>query len=310
MSNYSLFNNYSSINSKYRVLKKYKLNYRPSPHLKYANTIVPGHDIVLTSSSGVISSGDEFYAVTGRLSRITVAGIDIRYERTQHSTMDLANLVFMNARVMAANRLATSGHTWARLMKRDACGAKQWLVVDRKVMKGYNVMLAKKDDEELVQTDEEKRSSVVSRLAGLVWVVDNVPKRLHGEDVSEKVMGNGGRLHLEGMPNFPETLEDSGLTVNGNSVEFEYLRQEEEVDKGASHSLTFTAKASASNSEFEENLEVRHSSKEGSERQKNDPEDGDGDDAGSSNREGEEESEDNRGPAFSLADFSSKWTWT
>lgn len=292
---------FSSVKSPYRVLKKYKLNYRLSPAAKFAklNAIVPGHDIVLTSASGVISSSDEFYAITGRHSRITVAGIDIRFHPRLYTRMDGWS-VFSAARVMAASRLATSSRSWAKLMKRDPFSAKQWILVDRKVLQSYNSYVTATKENELVEAVIEGRQlnlnapqvekqSVIDRVVGLIWVVENVPGRLHGEDVTAATMLSEKQLHLQGTPHFAETLEESGLEKE-TGPEFEYLKESEEKK----HSVRFYAHAKG-RSDYIEGLTVIHNNGGINEN---------GDHEGIGVENGEDE-----GPTLSMAGFSSKWTW-
>lgn len=288
--------NSSQKRSEFRLLKKYCLNYRMAPTAKFAkvNAIVPGNDIVLTSASGVISSIDEFYAITGRHSRITVAGIDIRYEESlTEARKDLSTTLFIGARIMAANRLATSSRSWAKLMKRDPYGAKQWLLVDRKVLQSYNALMVKENEDENELEPEERLHSPADNMVGLLWVVDNVPNRLHGEDVTQQIVDGHKQLHLFGVPYFAETLAESGISMP-SETEFEGLRLKETESK---HSLRFYALAT-DQSEYMEGLTVMHSNDVGSQG------------AAESIPSGEAgEGEGEKGPSLSMAGFSSKWTW-
>lgn len=307
----------SSAMAPYRVLKKYKLNYRLTPAAKFAklNGIVPGHDIVLTSYSGVVSSPDDFYAITGRHSRITVAGIDLKYDtRKLQDEMDLQNAVFLSARVMAANRLATSSRTWAKLMKRDPHAAKQWVLVDRRILYNYNSLVMDAKQNELVEAllneghastvealSAENNKSVADRLVGLVWIVDNVPNRLHGEDETERII-EGRKLYLEGIPHFAETGGVVGSTDVSPATDpgFEYLKQSPE---GSTHSVRFYALAPG-RSEYTEGMTVIHGAQDDDE-DKSLPNFDElvNDSASLVESEG-------RVPALTLAGFSSKWAWT
>lgn len=281
----------------HRVLKKYKLNYRLAPGTKFAHSdaLVPGHDIVmLTSASGVISSIDEFYAVSGRHTKMSVAGVDIRYEPQRLLPMNLENYVFSAARVMAANRLANSPRNWSKLMKRDPWGAQQWLLIDRKVLHSYNSFVTRAKQNELVNamiddrqtpsvSADEKESVATKVISGLVWVVDNVPGRLHAEDVT------GIReLVLSGDPHFAETLIESGITTGGADAGFEYLKDGGNGN-GLIHSLKFSIKATDV-SDYAESLTALRS----------------GDNAEES---AWTEGDDDKGPTFST-DSVFKWSWT
>lgn len=318
---------HSSVKSPHRILKKYKMNYRQtsSGHFGKQNT-VPGKEIVLTSSPGVISSADGFYAITGQHSRLTVAGIDILYNPQEESKLDVQNFVFLGARVMAANRLATSSRSWAKLMKRDPYSAKQWILVDRKVLRSYNLYVAEAVQQNGVEAvspnqidgggaeDKEKttKQSVSDGVAGIIWVVDNVPGRLHGEDVTALTVMGAKRLHLEGVPHFRETLYESGLSSgNGADPEFEYLKQAP-VAEGAqpTHSLRFYA-LSSGRTDYAEGLTVIHSSDgdEGDGRVVGGAEDQE-EGAGIGNVEVGLVADEDRAPTLTMAGgFFSKWTW-
>lgn len=301
------------------MLKKYKLNYRLSPAEQFSriNAIVPGHEIILTSASGVISSPDDFYAITGRHSRLTVAGIPIQYGSSVASKLDPKNFLFLPARAMAANRLATCSRNWAKLMKRDPQGgAKQWLVLDRKVLHTYNSYIAERKQNELVDASidarqlnavelvTERPSSVVEGVAGLLWIVDNVPGRLHGEDVTSEVMEGKRLLHLEGVPHFPETLQESGL-LPSYDADYEFLKQEQaREEEEPLHSVRFYVLPAMGGSEYAEGLTVIHSEQSVGEDQQHT-----GHDIITGDR-GLVEAED-REPTLSSSGggFSSKWVW-
>lgn len=298
----------------YRVLKKYKLNYRLTPAAKFTklNGIVPGHDIVLTSYAGVVSSPEDFYAITGRHSRITVAGINLKYDLGKlHDEVDLQNAVFLSARVMAANRLATSSRTWAKLMKRDPHAAKQWVLVDRRILYNYNSVVMDAKQNELVEAllnegqgqstvvalSAENEKSVADRLVGLVWIVDNVPARLHGEDETERIIDRK-KLYLDGTPHYKETGGLVGSSDGSTDPGFEYLKQSQE---GSTHSVRFYALAPG-RSEYTEGMTVIHGAQDGNENDVDELVDKDYDGANLAETEG-------RVPALTLAGFSSKWTW-
>lgn len=302
------------------------MNYRQTTtgHFGKQNT-VPGLEIVLTSSPGVISSSDGFYAITGLHSRLTVAGIDILYNPQEGSGLDVQNFVFLGARVMAANRLATSSRSWAKLMKRDPYSAKQWILVDRKVLRSYNLYVAEAMQQNSVEVvsmnqidggegaEKEKNSKQSDGVAGIIWVVDNVPGRLHGEDVTALTVMGAKRLHLAGLPHFRETLDESGLSSgNGADPEFEYLKQAPAADDAEPrHSLRFYA-LSSGRTDYAEGLTVIHSSDGDDGRVvggAEDQEEGAGIGGGSGAEVGLVEDED-RAPTLAMAGgFFSKWTW-
>lgn len=196
-----------------KIVKTYRFNYHQGP--EFSHHLVPNTDITFTSYPGIIASTDDFYLAHGKHSRFIMAGIKLRYEKAaQIHGIDLDATVLMSARVMAANRLAKDGKTWARLMARDPdIGAKQWLVIDEKRLKYLNINeqnhggdeeivtsssyredgLTEKNeiptDNNIVMNDMDKAlaltESVDSR--NIVWLVENTWKRLHGEDVTGRL---------------------------------------------------------------------------------------------------------------------------
>lgn len=275
------------------------------------NTVVPGHSIVLTSFSGVISSTDEFYAITGRHSRLTVLGVDLKYEPKLHTDMDLVSTVFLAARVTAVNRLAVSSRSWAKLMKRDPhVSAKQWVVADRKVLHTYNSFLVENESELSAREGDSSTTTasiapLADRISGLVWIVDHVPGRLHGEDVTAAILERKS-LRLDGVPHFEETLLASGLTLANDVATtgqpgFEYLKHSDVVapaeEEQSSHTVKFYAIAS-SKSDYSEGMVVVHSGQDSELGSRG---------AGNSPEEAEEPTSDSM---FNLDGFSSKWTWT
>lgn len=283
----------------HRVLKKYKLNYRISPTVRSANAIVPGQDIVFTSSAGVVASADDFYAITGRHARITIAGVDLKYsaEALQRET-ELLQVVPLPARVMAANRLAISTRTWAKLMKRDPYGARQWVVIDRRVMHRYNNAVMDAKQSELVEAFLEggvvekepnqnngNNNLPLEKLEGLIWIVDNAISRLHGEDVTERML-QSGKAVIDGTPRFKETQKESGLSNDEPS--YEQLKQ---VPEEFSFAVRFFAIAPG-RSEYLEGMTVIHGGEEMVA-------------AATDQLEGDVEGE----PAWSMSGSSSKWTW-
>ncbi|XP_053677342.1 putative phospholipase B-like lamina ancestor [Anopheles nili] len=76
------------------------------------------------------------------------------------------------------------------------------------------------DFEELQYSGHQKRASTVSESAsgvtfgsGMFWVIDQLPGRLHAEDITEKIVSNGYWL-TNGVPYFKEALDISQATVN------------------------------------------------------------------------------------------------
>lgn len=305
-----LRSSFSSAMAPHRVLKKYKLNYRLAPAAKFSklNGIVPGHDVVFTGYSGVVSSPDDFYAITGRHSKIVIAGVTLKYAPEKlRSEIDLQEVVPLAARVMASNRLAISVRTWTKWMKRDPNGAaRQWLLVDRRVLHKYNSLVMDERQNELVEAllvevdgtrgDLANRSPDSNRigserLEGLIWIVDNTVSRLHGEDVTEDVVASGKAL-LVGTPRFKETLEESGVS---DGPTFEHLTTPQEE---LSHTVRFHALAPG-RSEYMDEISVIYGGQ--SFAAASPPREAE-DDMDQSERSGAE-------PALTVAGVSGKWSW-
>jgi hypothetical protein len=209
-------------NSMLKIIKTYRFNYHRGPDA--SNQLVANTDITFSSYPGSIASTDDFYLANGKHSRIIVAGVKMKYEqRMQVHGIDLDGAIFMSARVMAANRLAHNGKSWAKLMAIDPdFGAKQWLVIDEKRLKYLKINGSNLADGEemtavtssstlndglLIENNEipvdnlimfDKDKIVSNR--NIVWLVDNTWKRLHGEDVTAKLKSD--QVWMNGKRNF------------------------------------------------------------------------------------------------------------
>lgn len=204
-----------------RMIKKYKFNFHFSESHK--SNIVPGSNIEFTGYPGAIASQDDFYMISGRLSKLTVGGVKMQNNNTNvWKTIDLQDTVLMSARVMAANRLAHNGKTWSRILSRDpTSGSKQWLVIDMQNLK--NAIPSKDNESTTEKTNESdfQTESISIELAdaehsgedaeeidvipevltienlyklnndGLFWVIDQIPGRLHAEDVTVELLKKG-----------------------------------------------------------------------------------------------------------------------
>lgn len=293
------------------------MNYRLSPTAKHH--IVPGNDIVLTSTAGVISSTDEFYGINGRHSRLTVAGINMRYEPQLSSRIQLEKMVFLGARVMTANRLATSSRAWAKFMKRDPQSAQQWLLIDRKVLKGYNSFQGHEVVEAMIDeghVEHQAKTSTqssppVEEVAGLFWIVDNVPGRLHGEEVTAEALASAKELQLQGHPHFRETLEESRLPASG--PEFQYLKESQEHNNNR-HSIQFYVIASG-RTDYRERLSLNSLGEGDSQETSSFSGRVDREAAAAAAMDGGDavEQGEDKGPTWSALEeggFFSQWTWS
>jgi Phospholipase B len=203
-----------------RMQKKYRFRYHFSPDLK--THVVPGQSIAFTGYPGGLASTDDFYLIKGKQAKLTVMGVTLEHKNTSlWNKMDLDNSVMFSARVMTANRLAHSGRSWSRVFSRNpTSGAKQWVIVNLKSMNGYFAANERDEDNETdlpttmgskkeVVDDESSEKMLKMDIGpapleshGLVWVVDQLPGRLHAEDMTEEVMGSGGYWFSTGKPFF------------------------------------------------------------------------------------------------------------
>ncbi len=218
-----------------RVLKKYKFHYHFSTAHK--TNEVSGVDIAFTSYPGSLASSDDFYIIGGRKTKLTVAGIRLENQNVNlWKTVDVNNGVLLAARVMSANRLAHSGRTWAKVMSRNpGFGSKQWLILDTKRLQllaeeGNEVdtltdalaevkKLHLLDEGEADVSEEQKIEEAEDLLelvkpnhdaSGITWIVDQLPGRLHAEDMTDEIVFGTGGWTGTGMPYFKvKTTQDA-----------------------------------------------------------------------------------------------------
>lgn len=222
-----------------RMVKKYTLRYHFSEDCS-VDRVVPSTNIVFTGYPAVLASLDDFYMLSGDRHRMVTAGIKIANDNLNLWTkIDLVRSVALAPRVMATNRLAHSGRVWAKYFARSpSTGAKQWLIVDlKRLNRGLNVTDESAEAEEVFAAaaaaaeyeehhsetrhmddyvdvnfeEHASRTASVSRISdgGLFWVVDQLPGRLHAEDMTEQIIRDGYWLGT-GVPIFKE-LADIGL---------------------------------------------------------------------------------------------------
>lgn len=202
-------------NSMLKIVKTYRFNFHQGPEPEMH--LVPNTDITFSSYPGAIASMDDFYLANGKHSKIIVAGVKTKYEKSmQIHGIDIDGAVFLSARVMSANRLGHNGLTWAKVMARDPdIGAKQWLVIDEKRLKYLKINNETEDVEEFVTSststldeslptfdNNEVPTDVINDVEALIpamalqqevnhrniiWLIDNTWRRLHGEDVTVRL---------------------------------------------------------------------------------------------------------------------------
>lgn len=212
-----------SYSSMLRTLKKYTFHFHYTG--KHTKREVYGVDIVFTGYPGNLASADDFYIINGKRSKLTVAGIRIQNNNVDlWKNVDSDNTVLLSARVMAANRLAHSGRTWAKIMSRNpGFGTKQWLVLDVKRLQNQTTMALMKNETTVpiipvtalgfedsshqlaatpAITDDSFLDIPPKTRNGVVWIIDQLPGRLHAEDMTQEVVYENGFWTGNGIPFF------------------------------------------------------------------------------------------------------------
>lgn len=205
---------------------------------------VAATSVQFTGYPGALASSDDFYIASGNHSKLTVAGIRIRSANVAMWThVNVTQSVLLAARVMAATRLSHSGYGWARLMSgHTGFGSKQWIVVDvarmhepvaataataaestnnstasSRFLLTTRISAQSFELDEIIEVSEEDTTATSGNShhnwrEHLLWVVDQLPGRLHAEDVTQRILGEGKGLWTgNGVPYFNETRRVSGI---------------------------------------------------------------------------------------------------
>ncbi|XP_036337129.1 putative phospholipase B-like lamina ancestor [Rhagoletis pomonella] len=219
-----------------RIQKRYKFHYHFSPNQR-SNT-VPGVDITFTGYPGILGSTDDFYIVKGRQVQSIVGGVGIKNENLDlWKAVNVTQALPLAARVMAANRIAQNRRTWAKAMSRHPfTGCKQWITVDlNKLRPQDNLYVSLAEDEKhddaalpLNAADEAAINERHNRNKGLVWIVEQLPGRMHLKDVSEKFLsGENSTWIANGVPYFDEMLQASGVAPDSAYLEMKAALDDE-----------------------------------------------------------------------------------
>ncbi|KAM7050690.1 putative phospholipase B-like 2 isoform 2-T2 [Molossus nigricans] len=123
-------NTWNSYQNMLRIIKKYWFQFREGP--QEHSPLAPGNKVVFSSYPGTIFSCDDFYVLgSGLVTLETTIGNRNpalwKYVQPQQCVMEWV-------RNVVANRLASSGDTWAETFKRFNSGTynNQWMIVDYK----------------------------------------------------------------------------------------------------------------------------------------------------------------------------------
>lgn len=206
-----------------RIQKRYKFHYHFGPNQR-SNT-VPGVDITFTGYPGILASTDDFYIVKGRHVQSIVGGVGIKNENMAlWQTVNLKESMPLAARVMAANRISQNRRTWAKAMsKHPTTGCKQWVSIDWTKLgpldKLYHALSEDEIEDKPVAlnpVDEAAIKERLNRYSGLVWIVEQLPGRMHSKDVTERFLTSTDNVTsawlANGVPYFDEILEDSHIS--------------------------------------------------------------------------------------------------
>lgn len=217
-----------------KIVKTYRFNYHLGP--EDSSHLVTNTDITFTSYPGSIASSDDFYLAIGKHSRVIIAGIALKHQGEAAELLndiDFDHTILLSPRVMAANRLAQNGRSWAHVMVNDPdLGAKQWLVIDEKHLKFLttdeplaNIEPLSSDTVSPFVTLKESSISqestdVVKPAAkqNLIWLVDQTWGRLHAEDVTDRFINDRVGWFLDGTPFFKVIQDLNGYRTRNHKV--------------------------------------------------------------------------------------------
>lgn len=213
----------NSQSSLLRIFKKYKFHYHKN-NKDHKSGEVTGIDMIFTGYPGCIASTDDFYIIRGKNSKLTIGGTRIKNQNYDlMKNIEIDNSVLIAARVMAANRLAHNGYTWSNLMtKNTGFGTKQWLVIDVKQLQTR--------EENGSTSDNVTSSAVKQHQKDVLWIVDQLPGRLQGEDITENVCFNAGYWFSNGLPYIKEIFNASNIITadknhQNNDFEMKFINK-------------------------------------------------------------------------------------
>ncbi|XP_064392247.1 putative phospholipase B-like 2 [Halichondria panicea] len=151
--------------SYYNMLRIYKL-YDFKFHMSHSDKrLIPGHRQSFSSYPGRLYSGDDFYVLGSGLVTMETSIENFNPDLWKFVTPES---VFENYRVVAANRLASSGKEWTSIFSKYNSGTynNQWMVVDYKLFQP-----GAKDLKE-----------------GLLWVLEQLPNKTVAFDKTDMLI--------------------------------------------------------------------------------------------------------------------------
>ena len=159
------------------------MNYHTQPGSKER---VPGHTATMSSYAGTIFSLDDFVTLSSNL--VTTETTLFVYNTSLFQDISPLGQMFEPVRVMAANRLATSGEEWTNIVSQYNSGTynNQWMVID------YN------------RVGEDG-----SLGDGALWVLEQLPGRVWAADQTS-VLREKGYWASYNRAFYPEAFNISG----------------------------------------------------------------------------------------------------
>lgn len=152
-----------------RTVKHYNFNF----HITNSkiSDLVPGTILTFTSYPGVITSLDDFYTITSKQSKhsMVVTSTPLNFPRDFSKDVHLENKLFSSPRVMAANRIATTGLQWMKTFSHNLLemNNRQWLIFDGM-----------------------KLEKLGKNVEGLLWLVEQTSGVVRGMDVTKVLLNN------------------------------------------------------------------------------------------------------------------------
>lgn len=119
-----------------RLLKRYTFGFHVLPTNTAAQ--VPSRSVVMSSYPGALSSHDEFYIMRGEARELIATGTPLSgtIRSLWKNLLHTDNQLMSSVRLMAANRLATDGRSWSRIVayQNNAATGNQWVIVEPRSM--------------------------------------------------------------------------------------------------------------------------------------------------------------------------------
>ncbi|CAL1540352.1 unnamed protein product [Lymnaea stagnalis] len=175
---------WNDLPSMLRILKRYNFDLHLLPS---SDISIPGNTMTFSSYPGVLTSGDDFYAISsGLVSQETTIG---------NSNPDLLKYITFTSvlegfRSMVANRISSTGKEWADTFSQFNSGTynNQWMIVDYKRFQP-------------LQT---------TSVPGLFYLIEQIPGTIVSQDLTE-LLYNQSYFGSYNVAYFPSIFNASGM---------------------------------------------------------------------------------------------------